>query len=233
MAKSLKYVFPSTGHCGSRYVASLMTDAGIVCGHERVFNGDRLSLHYIDNDMLVAESSAFAPPFLAHPVCDGATIIQIVRHPLNVLRSWLYSEGAWGPRAHPAFVAGLEQHPELWKSKLPLWRQSMAKNPDWLATFYLAWNDLIQKLAPGCRVFRIEDGPKLLDYVETEGTTDFDDRSHNSHSVRKEPLTWDVVRRKEVRERLLERCFQYGYTENPDEAIPKDYQLRRGQRADS
>jgi hypothetical protein len=101
----LKYIAAGCGHCGTGYVARLLTSAGIVCGHEHVFdvNTHKRPTDRIDDEaplgpapwgfpweQVQAESSWLACFHLNHPCVAEATIIHIVRNPLLVLRSWLH-----------------------------------------------------------------------------------------------------------------------------------------------
>jgi hypothetical protein len=101
----LDYIATGCGHCGTGYVARLLTSAGVVCGHEHIFHH---STHKRATDLLDKEVPLGPPPWgipwdqvraesswpalfhLTHPCVAEATIIHIVRNPLLVLRSWMY-----------------------------------------------------------------------------------------------------------------------------------------------
>jgi len=200
----------------------MVSTAGIPCGHERTFNAG-ISWHYVRTGRFIAESSAFAAPYLDTPICREAKIIHIVRHPLNVIRSWLYGTGKWGERAMPFFVEHLQGG--LWADKrwgVPLEAGvTSEKNPDWLAGLYIAWNKMIEMRGRG-RVCKAEDGPKLLQWIpESNDDQVFDDRHYHSHSKKKDFLDWDIVKHDALRGELKDLCLEYGYKEDPSAALPE------------
>lgn len=71
------------GRSGTGYAAALLTNAGVECGHEDVFTG-RLDTRPVLTEG--ADSSWFALPYLA---AQDAYVVHQVRHPLQVVASWL------------------------------------------------------------------------------------------------------------------------------------------------
>src|SRR5689334_5762287 len=72
---------------GTGYLAALLTELGLECGHERVFaprtvRGSTPTWP----DGVRAESSWLAAPYLAH-LPKGTAVVHLVRHPLAVMRS--------------------------------------------------------------------------------------------------------------------------------------------------
>lgn len=90
-------VILSTGRAGSGYIARLLTDAGVPCGHEDVFKFTRKGFRG-----LKADSSWLALPYVERGEFDGRVFHQ-VRHPLDVLSSLLNGDmeaNAAKPYAH-------------------------------------------------------------------------------------------------------------------------------------
>jgi hypothetical protein len=81
------------GRSGTGYVAKLLTEAGLPCGHESIYTanttrppdwGDRL-----------AESSWFAAPWI-HKLPEGTSVVHLVRNPIDWCASWVGT--VWPPR---------------------------------------------------------------------------------------------------------------------------------------
>jgi hypothetical protein len=79
----LKFIVVGTGRCGTRYIAELLTQAGIPCGHEWVYSPHARRNPHI---AILGDSSAQAAPFV--PDFPGFVFHQ-VRHPLRVIGSFL------------------------------------------------------------------------------------------------------------------------------------------------
>jgi hypothetical protein len=103
----LKFIVVGTGRCGTVYMAKLLTEVGIPCSHERIFannginyaayilnyGGGQNSLSARDANLdncwpVIAESSYMAAPYLDHFCLKDATIIHVVRDPVNVILSF-------------------------------------------------------------------------------------------------------------------------------------------------
>jgi hypothetical protein len=170
--KRLQYVVTGTGRCGTVYLANLLTQCGLPCGHESIFTPwgldeararleGRSAIHVSaisrescgdwlpDADALVADSSYLAAPFLGHDILKSAEIIHLVRHPMDVLNS---------------FVVGLNYFhqwvpPDVWHwfiySHLPELR--LDYHPfERAALYYVRWNRMIEQRSAGRRYIRLQ-----------------------------------------------------------------------------
>lgn len=72
-----------SGRCGTRYLADLLTAAGVPCGHELVWNERGVPAW---PKRLVADSSWMAATQLGR---IDLPVVLLVRHPLAVVRSWV------------------------------------------------------------------------------------------------------------------------------------------------
>lgn len=79
----LEYLIVGCGRSGTGFLSSLVTAAGVRCGHEEVFDvwGVR------ENSDLKYESSWYAVPEL-YRVPDNVKVIHVVRNPRNVISSF-------------------------------------------------------------------------------------------------------------------------------------------------
>ena len=180
----LQYIVTGTGRSGTVYLANLLTKCGLPCGHESVFTPwgldealarldgrspiqvSAISLAscgdwFADASNLVADSSYMAAPFLGHAVLQDVQVLHIVRHPMDVINS---------------FVIGLNyfqewQPPDVWHqfmyTHVPELR--LDYHPlDRAALYYVRWNQIIEERSAGKRYFfcPLEAiGRKLFDFL--------------------------------------------------------------------
>lgn len=106
----IDFIITGTGRCGTVYMAKVLTQMGIPCGHESIFDYagidkatsilDDKSLtqtsdvsqrsgHYVDVETIRAESSYLAAPFLEHKLIENIPVIHVTRHPLKVISSFI------------------------------------------------------------------------------------------------------------------------------------------------
>ena len=115
--KKLEYLVTGTGRCGTVFFSHLLTNMGIPCGHEHIFNYEnkkicfnrliyperRLNSNVSEHDFLnpeyenkfvdpkktIAESSYFLVPYLNEYYLSGIPLLHIVRNPFKVIRSFV------------------------------------------------------------------------------------------------------------------------------------------------
>lgn len=100
------------GRSGTGYMARVLSECGLPCGHERVFN-----LHTKDPDdwgSRQAESSWLAVPWLGRLLTEDVLVYQLVRDPLRWLDSWV--ETVFSDRRYMNWLATqLGHQPHWWK----------------------------------------------------------------------------------------------------------------------
>src|SRR5690606_13238529 len=77
----MRFVVTGSGRCGTHYLATLLTEAGVKCTHETVYSYLPEPKPWTDQ---VADSSLMAAPYLG----EYPTVL-LVRHPLKVVKSWV------------------------------------------------------------------------------------------------------------------------------------------------
>lgn len=121
----LKYLITGTGRCGTLNAAHNLTKAGVVCGHESIFdlkgvdgakkrlNGEmdiyasnistdfRNESIWFDPLLLRADSSYMAAPFLKDEILKDVTIIHLLRDPLKVISSFIKNLGYFKTLENP------------------------------------------------------------------------------------------------------------------------------------
>jgi len=120
---------------GTGYLAALLTELGLECGHERVFAPRTVrGAAPIWPEDVRAESSWLAAPFLAH-LPKGTAVVQLVRHPLAVMRSNL----------RIGFFSTPSEYLEHACAHLPSLRQG--EPIERAARYWIGWNELIEREA--------------------------------------------------------------------------------------
>lgn len=207
----MKYLITGTGRCGTGCIAQVLCSAGVKCTHEQVFNtrGIDFAKECIitrrSNPQwgLDGESSWYAAFHLDNPILDGITIVQLVRHPKDVIDSQL-SMGNW---THPAYNGAktlLPYLPSLADCQSPL---------EMSAHWYLEVNRLIE---PHTHTFhRVEDDAILLlkklgiDYT---GKTLFNDKKYNTRRTYPSDVNLHEDLVEPLRSEILEMADRYGYS---------------------
>lgn len=78
-----RFVVTGSGRCGTSWISRALTQAGVACGHEQVFNADTFGVW---PDDLRADSSWMAATGM--DVVD-VPVVALVRHPLLVVKSFV------------------------------------------------------------------------------------------------------------------------------------------------
>ena len=85
-----RFVATGTGRCGTRYLATLMSETDLPVGHEAAFGPGG----FAGWPLIRGDCSWLALPYLEHLAFGPTTILHLTRHPLDVLRS-LVGIGFW------------------------------------------------------------------------------------------------------------------------------------------
>lgn len=234
----LKILVTGTGRCGTVFMARLLTSLGIPCGHESIFNWDGIDgavgrlvgswpitqsvisqensekADWLDLNDIQAESSYMSAPFLSHVILKTTQLVHIVRHPVQVIDSFINSLGYFSqPEPQDRWESFIFMH-------LPELKSSSLTNIDRGALYYLSWNYLIesQLLDRGFYFHRVEDDPpELLNFLGLKSTTSmFDNKSANTLKEKKKnpegKFTIDMITSEIIKRELINIGEKYGYS---------------------
>jgi hypothetical protein len=230
--KRLQYVVTGTGRSGTVYLANLLTKCGLPCGHESIFtpwgldealarlagksavNVSSISVEscgdWFDGSRdLVADSSYMAAPFLDHAVLQDAHVLHVVRHPMDVINSFVIGLNyfqAWIP-PDPWHTLIYTHVPELRLDYHPLERAAL---------YYVRWNQMIERRAAGRPYFfcQLETVPgQLLAYLgrRCEDESLLAARRVNSRMGGKPEYTFEDIPAGSIRRELRDLSERYGY----------------------
>jgi len=212
-----RFLVSGCGRSGTGYTSALLTRLGADCGHEVLFEVERLERDVPPDwpEDVWGESSWLAAPFLER-LPAGTVVLHQVRHPLAVVRS--FARQNFFGRRHPWRSFAVRHCPEF------------EEHPPLAACFlyWLRWNELVQRAEtlPGLSYFRyrIEDVDDVLARVLREigcappveqvarelGALS---RTHNTAGDRCVDwrVGWDYFADHPGMEPLLELAHAYGY----------------------
>ena len=215
----MELVVVGTPRSGTVYMSKVLTELGIPCGHETIFNEngiseDRnswklssLSLEttgsWVDPQNIVADSSYFAVPFLNQLNCKK---IHVVRNPLKVIRSLSYGINYFSnsvpSNKWEKFI--YNYLPELNKDMSQLERTCL---------FYVSWNKMIKSDF----MYKLEDDLILLtDYLKIpfkEVKVSNKTNTFTYEKVRK-PLFLEDIPNGEIKNLFINYCVELNYDLN-------------------
>lgn len=228
----LQYLVTGTGRCGTVYLANLLTKSGLPCGHESIFTPwgldeaiarldgrspiqvSAISLAscgdwFPEAGAVVADSSYMAAPFLDHALLRDVRIIHVVRHPMDVINSFVvglnYFQEWLPPDVWHQFI--YTHAPELRLDYHPL---------DRAALYYIRWNRMIEKRSAGrayffCQVETITH--RLFDYL---GRSCHDEKLLSARTINgrmdgKPEYHFEDIPSTALRRELRDLAERYGY----------------------
>lgn len=213
----IRFLITGTGRCGTVAFAKLLTDAGYPCGHERIFTHQGLAkakevmqsgggnshastrsglnsngtTHH-----LLAESSYLAVPFLGEPFLENTKIIHLVRHPVNVICSFINKLHYFKDDKSP-YEEFINRHcPSVWKEPTPFLRA---------CRYWIDWNKMITGF-----VHRVEDDPtKALEFLGIKTNVQIDALCNSAWD---KPIIHQATREEVITHpEVMELARHYGY----------------------
>jgi len=229
----LEYLITGTGRCGTVYLARCLTDWGIPCGHETVFDyqGLRGALRrlkgeiplalsnaskmcwtpenvtqlgdYVDVRTLRADSSYMAAIDLNAEILKDTKVIHVVRHPAKVIHSFVNHIDYFKSQESP------NTYEQFIYRNMPRLAQEMPAY-DKASLFYVLWNELIE---PHRDIFvRIEESLEPLKQFLGVTGVDYPDKTVNTF---RKPVQghFDImdITDRTVRDLLVAKGESYGY----------------------
>jgi hypothetical protein len=217
--RKLDLILTGTGRCATAFYAKFLTSAGMNCGHERFFGPwDEERRNWLLDHWLGtwAESSWLAAPHLDSDVLVNAFVVHLVRHPKEVIESWLRVS----PESTP-------QYAEYRYNFLPDSRD-IANPVTRAAYWYVYWNKLVADKVKDREgfLFPVEQDPAvLLDELEKYGFSFarkdelFDNRKLNHKAGTCAPVSLSDVTDPALRGELEQMSHAYGYAWDTPETL--------------
>lgn len=234
----LKYLVTGTGRCGTVYMARFLTNLGISCGHEAIFdwaglqqaearlNGkikietslcsrhDHLAGHdiekWFDPANLIAEASYMAAPYTENAILDGIKVIHLLRNPIQVLSSWVLDVHFFHKNNK-----NLEEYREFIYYHVPQIAQEKTEI-EMACRYLIEWNKKIENSSREKIVVRVEDFPfvGLINFLgddvkDTENL--FSNVKINSWRRRNRDLEVREIQSGNTKDEFIHMIEKYGY----------------------
>lgn len=236
MQLKLKFLLTGTGRCGTNYMARFMTDLGMNCGHEAIFDHQGIdtalkrldgrskiqtshcSIHdiaknkpiesWFSAENIVAECSYMATPYLSHPCLSECKVIHVIRNPLLTLGSFAIDVKFFDPQ---------DIHQVPWRnfvlSHMPeiLNEKSIIEKT---CRYLINWNRKIEQCKLPMIKIRMEDYPfanlyNFLGIKQPDKT--LENKKINSWKKRKRELTLDDIPSGKTKDEFAMLVRDYGY----------------------
>lgn len=215
----LEYLVVGTGRCGTAYMAHLLTSAGIPCGHESIFNTKNSTIKkikeqiknkkdvelsecsindqepWVDPSTIVADSSYLSAPFIKDKIFYNTKIIHVVRHPLDVISSFVL-DGNYFSNNFPENTITYQKYirkyvPKVYKNN---------HNPETRAAlYYIYWNHLIEN--------NIQSKNYILHNIENnlKKVLNFIGKKQYNKNLSRKINTWNKNNRKRISLKLIDK----------------------------
>ncbi|MCP3914054.1 MAG: hypothetical protein GY711_00685 [bacterium] len=212
-----RFVVTGCGRSGTGYTSGLITQLGLPCGHERVFNPyDLLDAEVFWPPNVPGDSSWLAAPLLGY-LESGTRVLHQVRDPLAVVRSLVRTRFFDDPSLYRDFAEQL--CPEL----------AQGSAVERSARYWVSWNRMVEEQARSAGLpymrYRLEDySPELVrqmtEFLQHEASTeritaalanhptDFNTRGDKSHD---EEIVLEALD-PNLENQLTHLASHYGYT---------------------
>jgi len=232
----LKYLVTGTGRCGTVYMARFLTQIGINCGHEAIFdhNGLEMAIQKINGEVpintsfcsrynhvtqessanwfnpkieVLAESSYMAAPYLNDPILNDVKIIHLARNPLEVLSSWVLDIHFFDKK-----TKSIAHFREFIYSHVPQIQQEKTEIEK-ACRYIIEWNKIIENSSREKIFLKIENYPyvSLINFLHynVDLTKIIDNKKINSWRKRTKDLTINDIPKGNTRDEFVEYTNRY------------------------
>jgi hypothetical protein len=189
------------GRSGTQYIAALLTELGVYCGHEAIYTPRGVKRRF----RMRGDSSFLAVPYLAE---FGGTVLHQTREPLAVIASFVGRRFFSADPERDVFLRFARRHVELSGDDL---RDAMR--------WYSEWNERCEQYAT--MRYRVEDIDARLEEivatigVDVTGQQQLDALATVRRDINRRagavPLTWADLPAGPDRDRLDAVARRYGY----------------------
>lgn len=227
----LKFIVTGTGRCGTVYAAKLLTELGIPCGHESIFNEHGMNFEpklshcstfsvlenkelkpWVDINEIIADSSYLAVPFLEHLEVKNIPIIHIIRNPLKVISSFVQSLNYFSneaPQNDPWQKIIYNTLPEL---------SNISTQIERACYFYINWNKKIEECADRryiqIKIEKINNSAKFFNFVNRPPIPIAIDKNTNQFTLRSTDLTLSDIPNGNIKNDFINMYKKYKYQIN-------------------
>jgi hypothetical protein len=229
-----RFVIAGCSRSGTTYMAKLMSNLGLACGHERIFNIWRICgigeltepmVNFFEADSKQGDASFLSIPYL-NQLPEGTVILHQVRNPLEVIRSHMGIRFFADPPVPSIYLANehaqildfLRKHsPEMFQTDSEIAR---------CMRYWYFWNRIAEEAKSNASLtylrYRVEDiDPALMRRIVLSIQPDFDENKcrqaldllgkKTNTRPRDTTWTWDNLPSGLEKDQVLKQSRLYGY----------------------
>jgi hypothetical protein len=237
---NLKVIVTGTGRCGTLFMARVLTQLHLNCGHESIFTVDseRIVLDRaigkisptksrclkndeknsppIDLNQMVADSSYMAAPYLDREEITGIPIIHVVREPLSVISSFLLDLKYFrGIKNNPFNENSWEEWIISYVPEILLYTNPIER----VCCYYVRWNQMIETMCckyHPCYFHRVEDDlkPSFFTFLGLPKMQfSYNNKKVNTMRRRKRDIYIKEIPDGKIKDEFLAMRIRYGYSQ--------------------
>jgi hypothetical protein len=229
----LKFIVAGTGRSGTVYAARVLTDLGIPCGHESIFNYEdeeivikrflgllpptisECSANYgwVRLDSIVADSSYMVVPYLNRQGVKEVPIIHIVRNPLQVVSSFVKDLEYFCDKINNTYnINGWEQWIYKHNPEISVTTNSLER----ACCHWTSWNQKIEQMSQNRKYYfhRVEDDFKddFFDFIGIKKREiGFKNKRINTMKKRMDNFKIEDIPEGVIKQNFLTLMAKYGY----------------------
>lgn len=233
----LKYLVTGTGRCGTVYMARFLTNLGISCGHEAIFDwqglkwaqaklNEEMSIetsvcsrydslfgqeieNWFDSENLLAEASYMAAPYIDNAILDEIKVIHLIRNPLEVLSSWVLDIHFFHKNNK-----GLDEYRKFIYYHVPQIKEEKTEI-EMACRYLIEWNKKIENSSREKIVVRVEDFPfvNLVNFLgdDVKTTENLFNTKINSWKRRQKDLSIREIPPGNTKDEFIHMIKKYKY----------------------
>lgn len=165
---------------------------------------------WVEKSEIIADSSYFSAPFLNHDLLKNTKIIHVVRHPLNVISSFVEDFNYFQKTSAPTKDDAIDAPQQFIYKNLPILSHKLSPINRG-AVYYIEWNRMIEKSNKIDLFVQVEKSPEILmNFLNTENKSYYKNKKRNSKKRKDTKIKLNDFQ-PDIRKELIKIGTQYGY----------------------
>jgi hypothetical protein len=164
---------------------------------------------WVSTSEVIADSSYFSAPFLNHDLLKNTKIIHVVRHPLDVISSFVEDFNYFQKTSAPTNDDEIDAPQQFIYKNLPILSKKL-NQINRCATYYIEWNKMIESNKIDLLI-QVEKAPlELMNYLNIKTKSYYKDKTRNSRKIKRPTIKLKDIH-PNIRKKLIQIGIRYGY----------------------